>query len=212
MQLHSPDGASVELRITGYQWDVDATWLQVCGHITLADGKTWDFEESCLTTRDAREVGSWLREAAAGTVPPSPVAGGEPEGLLDFLEPNIAFSVEERTADRVRIRIHFSLESLPPWLQNAELEPDPFQYFVRLEVSAEELTRAAESWMLGLAEFPGGSSQRQTSRATATRASTLPTAADSNGDSNSSNQRQASAVSSTHGHRMLCGDLAICPA
>jgi hypothetical protein len=57
--------------------------------------------------------------------------------------------------------------------------------------------------------FP--SSSRQTSRAAA-RASTLPTAADSNGDSNSSNQRQASAVSSTHGHRMLCGDLAICPA
>ncbi len=185
MQLRSPDGASVDLRITGYQFpdhqarvqvfapdwleawakvgptpsgkwarDEDANWLKVRGHITLADGKNWAFEDPCLTTWDARELGSWLREVVAGTVPSSPAAGGEPEGLLDFLEPNIAFSVEERTADRVRIRIHFNLESLPPWLQNAEVEPGLFQYFVRLEVSAEELTRAAESWMLELAEFP----------------------------------------------------------
>jgi hypothetical protein len=185
MQLRSPDGASVVLRITGYQFpehqargqefaldwlevwakvgptpsgkwvrDEDANWLRVRGYITLADGKTWAFEDPCLTTWDALELGSWLREVAAGTVPPSPVAGDEPEELLDFLEPNIAFSVEDRTADRVQIRIHFSLESLPPWLQNAELEPGLFEYFVRLEISAEELTRAAESWMLELAEFP----------------------------------------------------------
>src|SRR6185369_1127417 len=99
-----------------YRWahDEDANWLQVCGDITLADGKTWAFEDPCLTTWDARELGSWLREVAAGTVPPSPVAGGESEELLYFLEPNVAFSMEERTADRVRIRVHFSLESLPP--------------------------------------------------------------------------------------------------
>jgi len=162
----------VDLRITGYQfpgkwakvgsppsweWAGDresANWLQIGGHITLADGKTWAFEDPCLTTWDALELGSWLREVAAGTVPPSPDAGGEPEGLLDFLEPNLAFSVEGRTADRVQIRIHFSLESVPPWLQNADAEPDLFQYFVRLEISAEELTRAAESWMLELAKFP----------------------------------------------------------
>ncbi len=185
-----------------------APWLQIRGHITVADGKTWAFENPCLTTRDARDLGGWLREVAAGTVPPSPVADGEPEGALDFLEPNIAFSVEERTADRVRIRIYFSLESLPPWLQNAEVS-GPFEYFVRLEVSAEELTRQPSRGCWNWRSFP--SSSRQTSRATA-RASTLPTAADGNGDSNSSNQRQASAVSSTHGHRMLCGDLALCPA
>ena len=143
----------MDLRITGGRWDPYGTWLQIRGHITVADGKTWAFEDPCLTTRDARELGRWLREVAAGTVPPSPVADGEPEGVLDFLEPNIAFSVEERTADRVRIRIYFSLESLPPWLQNAEVEHGPFEYFVRLEVSAEELTRAAKSWMLEPAEF-----------------------------------------------------------
>lgn len=94
-------------------------------------------------------MGSWLREVAAGTVPPSPVVDGEPEELLDFLEPHLAFSVEERTADRVRIRVHFNSGAEPPWLRNEE-----GKFFVRLELSAVELTRAAESWMLELAEFP----------------------------------------------------------
>jgi hypothetical protein len=137
----------VDLRITGSQWDPFGTWLQVCGHITLADGETWAFENPCLTTRDARELGGWLREVAAGTVPPSPVIDGEPGELLEFLEPNLAFSVEGRTADRVRIRVHLSAEARPPWFRGTEED------FVRLDVSAEELTRAAESWMLDLAEF-----------------------------------------------------------
>ena len=161
MQLRSPDGVSVDLRIAGYQFpdhrwarDEDANWLRVRGHIILADGRTWVFEDPCLRTWDARELGSWLREVAAGRVPPSPVTGSEPEELLWFLEPNIAFSVEERTADRVRIRVHFSLESLPPWLGGPEVEPGLFEYFMRLEVSAEELNRAAEAWILELAAFP----------------------------------------------------------
>jgi hypothetical protein len=210
MQLRSPDGTSVDLRIAGYEFldhqarvrgspegapvdlgiagyefppyqsrvqdsarnwleiwaeagpppggrwarDSDANWLQVRGNITLADGTAWAFERPCLTTWEARGLGSWLRAVAAGTVPPSPVAGGEPEGRLEFFEPDIAFSVAERTADRVRIRVHFNVDSLPPWLQGTEVEPGLYEYFVRLEVSAEELTRAAESWMLELAEFP----------------------------------------------------------
>jgi hypothetical protein len=87
-------------------------------------------------------------------VPPSQVAGGEPGELLEFLEPDIAFSVEGRAGDRVRIRVHFSLEALPPLLQGTAEEPGLFEYFVRLDVSAEELTQAAELWLLDLAQFP----------------------------------------------------------
>jgi len=85
MHLRSLDGASVELRVAGYEFpdyqvhatDVsvaflraltlapqlptdadprswpaigDANWLQVCGRITLADGRTWEFKDPCLTT------------------------------------------------------------------------------------------------------------------------------------------------------------------
>jgi hypothetical protein len=193
MQLRSPDGALVDLRIAGYQFpypeagvqvlepdrlqeaakagpapngegagdeddllddDPDGDWLQVRGHITLADGKTGAFEDPCLQIEEARGLGRWLRQVAAGTVLPSPGAGREHEGLLYFTEPAIAFSVAERTADRVRIRVHFSAESLPPWLRNTPVKPRLFEYFVRLEVTAEELTRVAESWALELAEFP----------------------------------------------------------
>jgi len=183
MQLRSPDGASVDLRITGYQfpgkwakvgsppsweWAGDresANWLQIGGHITLADGKTWAFEDPCLTTWDALELGSWLREVAAGTVPPSPDAGGEPEGLLDFLEPNLAFSVEGRTADRVQIRIHFSLESVPPWLktptQNLTCSSTSCAWRYPPKSSPGQPSRGCWSWR----SFPSASSQRQASRA-----------------------------------------------
>ena len=134
--------------------DWDANWLQVCGNITLSGGKTWAFEQPCLTTWDARELGTWLREVAAGTVPPPPSRTDEPGQLLEFLEPNIAFGLEERTADRVRIRVHFGGEALPPWLQGGQEEPPLFDYFVSLDVSAQELAQAAEAWMLELAEFP----------------------------------------------------------
>jgi hypothetical protein len=127
MRLRSTDGASVELHITGYEFP--------------------DYRVPVV------EVAiNWLRAVPTASQQ-SPVVDGEPEELLEFLEPDIAFSVEERTADRVRIRVHFSLEARPPWLQGAE-EPGLYEYFVRLDVSAEELTHAAESWMLGLTEFP----------------------------------------------------------
>ena len=48
----------------------DLSWLQVCGNITPADGTAWAFEDPCLTTWEARELGDRLREVAAGTEPP----------------------------------------------------------------------------------------------------------------------------------------------
>src|SRR4029077_5274641 len=61
--------------------------------------------------------------------------------------------------------------------------------------------RPGQGWVLAPRAQPGHD-----------RASALPTAADSNGDSNSSSQRQASAVGSTPGHSHVAGRLGICPA
>jgi hypothetical protein len=138
--------------------DPDANWLRICGNISLADGKTWAFEQPCLTTWDARELGDWLHGVAAGTVPSWSAGPGDGDerlapAQLEFLEPNLAFSLVERIADRVRIWVHFGMETLPPWLRGAE-EPVPYEYFVCLDMSAEELAKAAESWMRELAEFP----------------------------------------------------------
>jgi hypothetical protein len=149
VHLTSRDQARVELQIASYQFpsikahgphDWDANWLTVSGIVTLADGKTWSFNDPCLTTWEAEELGSWLRDVAAGTIPPSPLGTGEPEKLLTFTEPNLALSLEARAADRLRIRVHFSLEALPPWLHGAG-RPDIFDYFVTLDVSAAELAK-----------------------------------------------------------------------
>jgi hypothetical protein len=180
MQLNSSDAATVELRIAGYQypdyyqgpplaleavqrlmgranipvvvdkWDLN--WLQVCGNITPSDGKAWAFEQPCLTTWEAREFGDWLREVAAGTVPPSP-SGSEPGGWVDFTEPNLSFNLADRTGDRVRMRAYFTAEATPPRFQRGQGRY-PNTYLVPLDVSADEVAKAAESWMRDLAEFP----------------------------------------------------------
>ena len=164
MQITSPDQASFELRISGYQFpdtvghgerDWDANWLQVHGTVTQADKKTWSFDDPCLTTWEAKALGAWLADVAAGKVPPSPFGTDDPgsEQLLMFTEPNIAFSLERRIADRARVRVHFSLEALPPWLQGKN-RPDMFEYFVLLNVSLAELAQAADDWRLELTRFP----------------------------------------------------------
>jgi hypothetical protein len=160
--LTSVDGASVELRISGYQFpgcegttrrDWDANWLHVRGNVAQADGKTWSFEDPSLTTWEARALGTWLQGAAAGTAAVSPFTTGEPGQLLAFTEPNLAFSLESRIGDRVQVRAHFSLEALPPWLRGQH-EPEIFDYFVPVDLSAEELADAAGTWTCDLARYP----------------------------------------------------------
>ena len=123
MRLLSADQASVELLIARYQFpgcegqgnrDWDANWLQVAGTVVLADRKTWSFEDPCMTTWEAAELGRWLNAVADGSVQPSPFGTGQDEHLLVFTEPNVAFSLQERIASRVRVRVHFSLAETAP--------------------------------------------------------------------------------------------------
>jgi hypothetical protein len=162
MLLTSFDGASVDLRVGGYQFpdrkaeyrrDWDANWLNICGRVTQTDGASCTFVDPSLTTWEAEALGVWLRGAAAGTVDASPYGTGEPEQLLVFTEPNLAFSVEARADDRIWVRAHFSIEALPPWLR-LQQEPDHFDYFVTVGLSVEDLANAADSWARDLAEYP----------------------------------------------------------
>lgn len=162
MLLLSADGTSVDLSIGGYQFpactatgnqDWDANWLNIHGEIIQADGRKWTFTDPSLTTWEARELSNWLRRAGTGDVPASALAPGGPTRLLHFTEPNIAFSVESCTDRRARVRAHFSLEALPPWMAN-EQRPDIFDYFVIIDVSVETLVGAADTWERELAVFP----------------------------------------------------------
>lgn len=158
----STDKASVELSIARYQFpdlqghggrDWDANWLQISGAVVLADGKAWSFEDPSLTTWEAAKLGQWLREVADGSVKPSPFGTEVTEQLLCFTEPNLAFSLEERIADQVWLRVHFSLEAQPPWLSGAE-KPDIFEFFVVLDVSVAQVGVATADWAAALSRFP----------------------------------------------------------
>jgi hypothetical protein len=162
VRLLSSDQASVELSIARYQFpdlqsrpdnDWDANWLQISGAVVLADGKTWSFEDPSLTTWEAAGLGQWLHEAADGSVKPSPFVTEEAEQLLCFTEPNLAFGLEERAGDHVRIGVHFSAEALPPWLSGAE-QADIFDFVVELEVPAAQVDIAAADWAAALSRFP----------------------------------------------------------
>jgi len=162
VRLQSADESSVEISIACYQFpdrraqgdrDWDANWLQVAGTVVLADGRTWTFEDPCLTTRDATDLGQWLHDVAAGSVRPSPLGSDGPEEMKVFLEPNIAFSLQDRLADRVQLRVYLSLESLPPWLKG-DAQIKIWDYFVVLDVPTAQLAREADDWTEDLRRFP----------------------------------------------------------
>ena len=159
MRLSSTTGATVELSPVRYQFgssleprDWDANWLVVAGRVQLPDGRSWAFTDPCLTTWEARELSSWLEDVRSGDVQPAEFGGEEDERLLVFTEPNVGFSLASRVGDAVTIRVHFSLESRPPWLQ--EDDNDLFEYFVEVDLTHEALAAAAASWDRELTAFP----------------------------------------------------------
>ena len=163
MRLTSDEGTVVDLRPLRFQFgrspqprDWDANWLYVDGQVELSDGRSWSFSDPCLTTWEARELESWLQGVLAGSVEPTAYGGEMDEKLLDFTEPNLAFSLASRDVGSETIRVHFSLESLPPWLRrngNAE-RPDIFDFFVEVRSARSALAEAAASWGQELQAFP----------------------------------------------------------
>lgn len=155
MRLQSIDGAYVELSVKGYQFgpsseprDWDANWLVVAGVVVLPDGAGWAFEDPCMTTWEIRELANWLREVRDGHVEPSAWDSDE-ERLLVFTEPNVAFSLAARSEDVAAVRVHLSLESVPP-----SGEQELFDYFVPLDVPVAALSEALHAWEAEVRAFP----------------------------------------------------------
>ena len=141
---------SISLSPIGYQfpdmkvgdWH-DLNWLRIAGKVEAPDG-SWSFNDPCMLTTEAARLGEWLREAADGKVQPTaPNATGEIYPSCDFTEPNVAFGVEVREAGDVILRVHFSLESAPPW-SGDEQRVVSHQVFVRCWLSEESLRRSAD--------------------------------------------------------------------
>jgi hypothetical protein len=105
-----PSG-SLRLTVERYQFpeilndEWDSNWLIIAGAAVL-DEKSWSFRDPCLTTFEMQWLADWLDQIAAGEAKPT---------SCGFTEPNLDF---ERLSDE-SIRIGFSLESLPPWIDRA---------------------------------------------------------------------------------------------
>ncbi len=163
VRLRSHDGAFVELRPVGYEFarpaapgpgkDWDANWLVLRGQARTPDGRSWSFEDPCLTTWEARSLLSWLRGVVSGTVPATPFDGSAEEQLLVFTEPVVSLSLAERTPDAALIRVHLSLEGKPPWLQDDD-NVDIFEYFLPIDAALNEVSCAADDWEHELEAFP----------------------------------------------------------
>ncbi|MGZ4587165.1 MAG: WapI family immunity protein [Mycobacteriaceae bacterium] len=160
MRLESHNGAVVEVTPLRYQFgaspeprDWDANWLYIATRVELPDGRSWLSTDPCLTTWEARELGAWLEGVHAGDLQPTEFGGEDDERLLVFTEPNLGFSLARRDDETVTIRVHFSLESRPPWLRDDD-EADLFGYFVEVDLAIEGVAAAATTWSEELAAFP----------------------------------------------------------
>lgn len=152
MKLIGEGGESVELTIVGYEYpsmtasgknDWDANWLVIQGEVS--DGqRRWRFRDPALTTWEASRVASWLRSVASQDVRPSPLNEDEMGGLT-FTEPNLGFSLHDRRGDAAVLRVHFSLESAPPWIEG-EARYDLYDYFVELLITFDQIESAVRAW------------------------------------------------------------------
>ncbi|MEV4975912.1 WapI family immunity protein [Streptomyces scopuliridis] len=157
--LLGDQASSVELCPLRYQFSAargdsyDDNWLVIGGSVVTPEG-IWAFTDPCLLVDEARQVSTWLRAVAAGTVA---LTRPDTDGWLSpdtwFVEPVLAFSLVDRSEDGAVIRVHLSMEAAPPWKQG-ENGADIYQYFVEARVDIAALLRAADQWDLGLASFP----------------------------------------------------------
>ena len=174
MILTSRDGSSLTLSPVAYEfpvlpvpsspspqpspaticWDEesDPDWLMIRGDARTPDGQSWVFIEPCLRTWEARQLGEWLGQVAAHDV--NPEAPGDKEAaLLEFTEPNLAFVLESRHGQEVRLRVQLSAEALPPWKFRAG-GPDLFDQFLTFDLSDDDVRAAQEEWVVELRDFP----------------------------------------------------------
>lgn len=149
MQLSSPNGDFVEIRLDGYQYGAsaaapkggwDENWLFVVGRVKLA-GELWEFRDPCLTTWEAHELLAWLRALPKAT-----------ETSIYFTEPNLSFSAASGNPGESILVIRLAGEAAPPsaswedrWGNDARIE---------FAVTHASLTAVADEWEQQVELYP----------------------------------------------------------
>ncbi len=149
MLLRGRQGTELELGIVGYQFPHerfdpwDSNGLLVSVRILTPHG-SWNVVDPCLTTWEAKRLVSWLVHAAAHDPASRP---------MTFTEPNLTVVARSRTSAplRVHVRACFALELRPPWARTAAGNNE---LCVDLDVTRDELARAAASLLADVVKFP----------------------------------------------------------
>ena len=142
MKLSGADGVSVALWPVRMEF-AGEDWLVVGGDVHLADGRGWAFELACLTVSEARSMGNWLRAVGEGSVQPSPFRDDSFDGLEWYTEPNLGLSLAAFTEGEATLRVHFSIDALPPWHVD---DHHFYSYFELVRIALVDLTAAADQW------------------------------------------------------------------
>ncbi|MFX3625224.1 MAG: hypothetical protein ACE3JP_14660 [Ectobacillus sp.] len=115
----SSETKTLSLAVQGYQFPqadakpdyihpYDANWLNIL--FTLQEeNSTFVQFDPFLTTEEVGKLISWLRSL------PNP-----PYTRIAFTEPSFQMELVDFTTSVFRIRVHLSLELLPPWVQTAD--------------------------------------------------------------------------------------------
>jgi hypothetical protein len=160
VRLQSLDGKFVDIVVASYQFsggrsssdhlDWDANWLMIRGKAW--DGvQSWEFQDPCMTTWEARELASWLRGLSSANS--ATVAAADPEEVRLWLtEPNLMFTLAATSQCTTTLDVYFDAESRPPGGSNDD--EDGLGHRVRLTIPHTDVAAAASEWEQDLIAFP----------------------------------------------------------
>ncbi|GGE94406.1 WapI family immunity protein [Mycetocola zhadangensis] len=137
----------------GDAWDDN--WLVIAGEVTAKEQK-WSFRHPSLVIDEAIEIAEWFERVANRREAPTGLRGnGGIEPSLAFTEPNLAFSVKSYGEDTAVVRVHFSLEALPPNHRGPATDQIArYTFSVELEIPFTDALGAATTWRKELAVLP----------------------------------------------------------
>lgn len=135
-----------DMHPTGPDSDWNANWLVIRGEVRdrLV---SWSFADPCLTTREARELETWLRALADSNGDAASAAE-----TLWFTEPNLTVRTLGHANGTVTIEIAFSQESAPPGSDETVRFGEGHR--VVLVMTRAAIRGAADEWEREIARFP----------------------------------------------------------
>ena len=146
MLLAGHDGTQVEIAPVAYEFPVaddgyDLNWLTVRAKVKTSAAR-WGGTDPCLLTWELRRLCEWLAAHASSTEPA--------EATLDFLEPELEFSVVEGTETDLILKITTRHGLAGLW----GTRPPDDERSVEIRLSKEAVSKAAAELTVEAKEFP----------------------------------------------------------